>query len=218
MRRALGDRNERAFGKAGIELTRTEMPGLGICDHLVPLRHPANRTRHGEDRRKHRRRQSQVTEDYARIEINVGIELALYEIVVGKNNLLQLHRQLEERIVVHPQSVEHLVAATAQYLGPRVVALVNAVAETIRRNGLFLSLARRTISGMRSTEPISARFAAHLGWRRRAAVPIERQSPLRRRHRGLPASSRRAASTRGDLTSPASASTDRRRECRERDW
>ena len=46
MRRALGDRDKRPFGGAGIELTRAKAPGLGIRDHLVPLRDP---TRRGAD-------------------------------------------------------------------------------------------------------------------------------------------------------------------------
>ena len=48
----------RARGWASIELARTNEPGLGVGDHLVPMGDPADRAGHGEDRREHRERSS----------------------------------------------------------------------------------------------------------------------------------------------------------------
>ena len=62
----------------------------------------------------------------AGVEIDIGIELALDEVVVGEDDALQFHRQIEERIIALPQGIEHLVATAAQHLGARVVALVDA--------------------------------------------------------------------------------------------
>jgi hypothetical protein len=55
------------------------------------MRHPADGARHREDRGEHRDRQPQGAEDDAGLEIDVGIELALDEVIVRKNDALQLH-------------------------------------------------------------------------------------------------------------------------------
>src|ERR1700751_6478995 len=81
VRRALGDRHDVPFGGPGIELARAEETRLRVRDHLVPLCGPADRAGHGEDRREHRRRQPQGAEDEAGVEVDIGVELALDEII-----------------------------------------------------------------------------------------------------------------------------------------
>ena len=100
---ALGDQDQRPFGGSGIELAWAGEPGFRIGHHLVPMGNPADRAGDGENRREHRRRQPQGAEDDAGIEIDVGIELALDEVIVGEDDALQLHRQLEERIALEDQ-------------------------------------------------------------------------------------------------------------------
>src|SRR5580704_4351363 len=46
-----------------IELTRANNAGLRVSHHLVPMRDPADRARHRENRREHRRRQPQCAEE-----------------------------------------------------------------------------------------------------------------------------------------------------------
>src|SRR5262249_20568594 len=123
----LADRHQRPLRGTRIELPRAEDAGLRIGNHLVPVREPANSARHREEWGKHRRRQAQRTENDAGIEVDVGVELALDEVVVLEGDALQLHGERQKRIVALAQSVEHLIAALAQYLGTRVVALVDAV-------------------------------------------------------------------------------------------
>ena len=65
----------------------------------------------------------------ARIEVDVRVELARDEVVVLERDLLERHRELEQRVVVQAERVEHLVAGLAHQLGARVVVLVDAVAE-----------------------------------------------------------------------------------------
>src|SRR5947207_7809606 len=49
---ALGDRRDLAPRSTGVELPRTADLLVGIGNHLVPLRDPADGARQGEDRRK----------------------------------------------------------------------------------------------------------------------------------------------------------------------
>ena len=65
----------------------------------------------------------------SRVEVNVRIEVAAHEILVAERYLLELQRDLEERIVLQSQLFEHVVAGLAHDLCARVIALVDAVAE-----------------------------------------------------------------------------------------
>src|SRR5262245_40931558 len=69
---------------------------VGVADQLVPLRDPAHGAGEREDRREHRDRDAERLVDDARVEIDVGIELALDEVVVLQRYLLQRHCQLEQ--------------------------------------------------------------------------------------------------------------------------
>src|SRR5260370_20999328 len=116
VRRTVGNWYQRSFGRANIELARAEDPGLRIGDHFVPVSDPPDGARHRKDRREHRRRQAQRAEDDAGIEVDIGIELALDEVVVLEGDALQLHCEVEERIITPAERVQPLVPAPAQYL------------------------------------------------------------------------------------------------------
>src|SRR3990167_10721293 len=87
---ALTDRHVIALRRAGIELTRAADLLRRIGDHLVPLRHPAHRAGEGKENREHVGRETDRRQDYARIEVDIGIELLLDEIGIVKRDLLQI--------------------------------------------------------------------------------------------------------------------------------
>src|SRR5450631_2566598 len=126
---ALGHRRDVASHRTGVELPRPADLLVGIRDHFVPLRDPADRPRQREYRREQAHRDSQRTLDNTGIEIDVRVQLARHEVVVFERDFFQRHRQLEQRIVVQPEILEHFVAGLAHQLGARVVILVHTVAE-----------------------------------------------------------------------------------------
>src|SRR5690606_3957028 len=88
---ALVDRHHLAPRRAGIELARTADLLVRIGDHLHPLRNPADRAREREDAREHRRRDAQRALHDAGVKVDVGIELALDEVLVLQRDALQFH-------------------------------------------------------------------------------------------------------------------------------
>src|SRR3982750_3966116 len=86
-----------------VELAWTADLVLGVRDHLLPLCDPAHGAREREDAREHRHRDAERALHDARIEVDVRVELAADEIVVLERDLLELHRQLEEAIVVQAE-------------------------------------------------------------------------------------------------------------------
>src|SRR5687768_9374188 len=79
---ALGHRHVLPPLGAGEELARAADLLIGVADELVPLRDPAHRARQREDRGEHRHRYAERLVDDAGIEVDVGIELALDEVLV----------------------------------------------------------------------------------------------------------------------------------------
>src|SRR5690606_32978041 len=109
-----------------VELARAADLLLRIGDHFLPLRDPAHGAAEGEDRREHRCREADRVEDDARIEIDVGIELARHEILVVERDLLEFPGDLQRgREVVRAELLEHLVGRFLHDLGARVVVLVD---------------------------------------------------------------------------------------------
>src|SRR4051794_18806089 len=79
-----------AAGGAGVELARAADLLRRVLDHLLPLGDPADgpgdREKHGE----HRSREAERPQDDSRIKIDIGIELALYEIFIVERRPLEL--------------------------------------------------------------------------------------------------------------------------------
>src|SRR5712692_3682933 len=121
------DGNERTLGRAHIDLTGTGDLLLGIQKHLLPLRDPARRARNGEEDGEGGRRHPDRLVDESRVEVHVGIELALDEVVVLQGDPLELQRDIEQR--VSSRDLEHLVGDLLDDARARVVVLVDAVAE-----------------------------------------------------------------------------------------
>src|SRR5262245_54646525 len=126
---ALPERHEFAPRRPLEELARTPDLVLGIADHLVPLRDPADRAGEREERREHADRNAERLVDDAGIEIDVRIELALDEVFVLERDLLELQREPEETVVLQVELLQHLVADTLNDLRARIVVLVHPVAE-----------------------------------------------------------------------------------------
>src|SRR5215217_4174402 len=86
-----------------LAVTRVDLPRasdllLLVVDHLEPLRDPAARARDREEHREHADRHVQRLVDQPGVEVDVRIELALDEVVVLERDLLELQRDVEQRV------------------------------------------------------------------------------------------------------------------------
>src|SRR5512142_3029905 len=75
-------RHDLAPGGTGEKLPRAPQFRVGVAEHLAPLRDPAHRTRQRKNRGKHADRNTERLIDDPRVEIHVGIQLALDEVIV----------------------------------------------------------------------------------------------------------------------------------------
>src|ERR1035441_6058870 len=73
---AVGDRYEVADFLAAVDLPRTRDLGVGVLQHFLPLRQPADGARNAEQHRELVRRETHRLVDDARVEIHVRVELA----------------------------------------------------------------------------------------------------------------------------------------------
>src|SRR5271155_3933023 len=78
----LCDRQIAARRRAGEKLARPADFHVRVLDHLGPLRDPADRARDREQRGEHRGWKAHRLQDDARIEIDVGVQLAADEIII----------------------------------------------------------------------------------------------------------------------------------------
>ena len=67
---------------------------------------------------------------YARVEIHIGVQLALHEVVVFQRDLFQRHRKFEQGVILKAEGVQNFTAGLLHQFGARVVVLVNAVAKS----------------------------------------------------------------------------------------
>ena len=66
--------------------------------------------------------------DQAGIEVHIRIQLSFDEVLVRKGNALQFKSNFH--VLCHARDLQHVIAQPFHDSGPRVVALVDAVAET----------------------------------------------------------------------------------------
>src|SRR3546814_16693815 len=83
---------------AGIKLTWAADFLRRIFDHLVPLRHPADRPGKREQHREHSRRETDRRKNDPRIEIDIGVELLVDKIGIIERDLLKPARNVEHRL------------------------------------------------------------------------------------------------------------------------
>src|SRR5437763_7098325 len=100
---------------------------IRVLQHLLPLREPAADARNRKHYRKHFHRDIQRLVDQAGVEVDVRVELALDEVLVLERDLLQLQRDVEQRVLAG--DFEYVVRRLLDDPGARVVVLVDAVAE-----------------------------------------------------------------------------------------
>ena len=123
----LADGDVVARALARVDLARAGDLLLLVLDHLEPLGDPAARARDREQDGEHADRHAQRLVDQARVEVDVRVELALDEVVVLERDLLELERDLQQR--VDARDLEDLVGRLLDDLRARVVVLVDPVAE-----------------------------------------------------------------------------------------
>src|SRR5690606_15635824 len=111
---------------AGVELAGTSNPVVG-ADHLIPVSVPAYRSRHCEDDGEHRYRNADGTQDDARIEVDVRIQLALDEVRIFECDLLEASGNLEQRIIFQTKLLQYLIAGLFHDFGARIEVLVDAM-------------------------------------------------------------------------------------------
>src|SRR5688572_20374406 len=75
-------RNEVTLGGPGVALLWTEDPILGIHRAFLPLRQPAGEAAHGEEDGEHLGRESERPIDDSGVEVDIGIQLPLDEVIV----------------------------------------------------------------------------------------------------------------------------------------
>src|SRR5213082_3629464 len=90
---------------AGI-VSEVNLPGpgdfmLGIQKHLFPLRNPTRSPRNREQHREHGHWEAHRLINEAGIEIHVGVEFALHEIIIFQGDALALQGDFEERVLSH---------------------------------------------------------------------------------------------------------------------
>src|SRR5579864_959167 len=81
---------ELALAVPRVDLARTGDFLFGVGDQFLPLCQPARRSGNGEEHREHLGAETHRLVHDAGIEIDIGIEFALYEIVVFQSNAFQL--------------------------------------------------------------------------------------------------------------------------------
>src|SRR5260370_3711591 len=111
-----------------IDLPRARNFLLGVQEHLFPLRDPAGSARNREQNGKHGHRETHRLIDEAGVEIHVGIELALDEVVVLESDALALQSDFQEGVLAH--ELEDFVTDVLDDPGARIVILVDAMAES----------------------------------------------------------------------------------------
>src|SRR5215467_1093760 len=124
---ALLDGNVSARIVTQINLARTRDFLFGIEQHFLPLRDPAGSARNREQNRKHGHGKAHRLIDQSRIEIHVGIELALDEVFVLESDAFAFKSDLEQRILAH--EIKDFVGDALDNAGARIVVLIDAVAE-----------------------------------------------------------------------------------------
>src|SRR5262249_38124402 len=123
---ALLHRHEVALGRSGLDLSRAGDLLLRLEDHLLPLRQPARGARKGEQDRGHLDREARRLVDAARVAVDVGIEIAVFEVLLVERAPLELHRDVDQGIPAG--DLEDLLGRALDDARPRVVRLVHAVA------------------------------------------------------------------------------------------
>src|SRR5215470_4919609 len=111
---------------------------LGIGHQLLPLRQPSGRAWNGEEHGEHFGPESHRLVHDSRIEIDIGIELALHEVIILESDALQFQGDLDLGIAT--RDFEDPVGRPLDDLRAWIVVLVHAVPEAHQFPAAFLDL------------------------------------------------------------------------------
>jgi hypothetical protein len=89
---------------------------------------PADRARNREQHREHVDGESESLVDETRVEVDIGVQLALHEVVVFQRDFLQLECDVEQGVLAG--DFEDVVGGLLDDARTRVEILVHAMAET----------------------------------------------------------------------------------------
>src|SRR6516225_4900745 len=108
------------------ELARPADLRIRILDHLGPLGDPADGAGNREEHREHRGREPHRPQYDPGIKIDIRVELPRDEILVVECDLLELHRKVEQRLILDAELVEDLMTAIAQDMRTGIIIVVNS--------------------------------------------------------------------------------------------
>src|SRR5690625_4498084 len=137
------ERDEGAFGSAGVELSGPADTLTRILEHPVPLGDPADSARQGKKCREPGCRAAAGLEDDARVDVDIRKELLYVEVFVLQVDPRELHGQPEVRLVTQTDCVLYLMSRLLHYLGPWIIVLVDPVTKTHQPEGIVLVLGPR---------------------------------------------------------------------------
>ena len=100
---------------------------------------PTRQTAQGEHNSEHVRRNVQCTVNDARVEIDVWIQAALYEVFIVQCNLLQLLRDVQDR-VIDAQLPQNFIRRLFDDPSPGVEVFVDTVPEAHQAEGVVFIL------------------------------------------------------------------------------
>eukprot|EP00962_Isochrysis_galbana_P035023 scaffold11940_cov106-Isochrysis_galbana.AAC.2 len=116
---ALFKRQKGPKGDAGVELARPRDALARVQEGLVPLCEPATCASHSEEDGEHVRWDAQRPQDDARVEVDVGVKLALDKVLVAERDGLEAAGQGEIGVGGHVETREDLLADALHQLGAR---------------------------------------------------------------------------------------------------
>src|SRR5690606_2092728 len=115
------------LGVTGVQLTWTTNLELRIRHHLIPLRNPTNGTCQCKNSSEQFSWNTDSTLNNTRVEVNVRVQLTLYEVRIFQCNTFEFHRQLEQGVIFQTQCDQDFFTCLLHELSAWVVVLVDTV-------------------------------------------------------------------------------------------
>eukprot|EP00465_Bigelowiella_longifila_P003663 CAMPEP_0185257224 /NCGR_PEP_ID=MMETSP1359-20130426/6286_1 /TAXON_ID=552665 /ORGANISM="Bigelowiella longifila, Strain CCMP242" /LENGTH=187 /DNA_ID=CAMNT_0027842201 /DNA_START=257 /DNA_END=821 /DNA_ORIENTATION=- len=111
-----------------IHLARTHNDVFRVVQEFVPVREPAGGAGNGEEDGEEIGWESHCLVDQPRVEIHIGVELALDKEWIGKSDFLEFLSDFDHGLFAG--DAEYIVSELSDDSGPRVVVLVHPVPKT----------------------------------------------------------------------------------------
>src|SRR5437879_12815327 len=101
---------------------------LRVEAHLFPLGDPPGSARNREQHGEHGHWEAHRLINEAGVEVHVGIELALDEVIILEGDAFALQSNFEQGILAH--KLEHFISDVLDDAGARIIIFVNAMTES----------------------------------------------------------------------------------------